>query len=81
MTKMKQKISWPQVTQHLHNILVLAPNIGIANTLAASIAGTLIVSVAFDHFGLIGLPVQPVNATRIVGCVGMLISLVLIQRG
>lgn len=62
-------------------VLVLAPTIGIANTLTASIAGTIIVSAVFDHFGLMGLPVRPVSLARIMGCVGMLASLMLIQRG
>ncbi len=61
-------------------VLTLAPKIGIANTLTASIAGMLIVSMAFDHFGLFGLPVHPVNLMRAAGGLGMLISLVLIQR-
>lgn len=61
-------------------VLTLAPKIGIANTLTASIAGTLVVSMAFDHFGLFGLPVHPVNLMRAAGGLGMLISLVLIQR-
>ena len=61
-------------------ILVLAPSIGMANTLSASIAGTLVVSMAFDHFGLFGLPVHPINLARVAGCFGMLVSLFLIQR-
>lgn len=62
-------------------VLVLAPRIGIANTLAASIGGTLAISLFFDHFGLFGLPVKQINPTRVAGCLGMLASLFLLQRG
>ena len=61
-------------------ILTLAPHIGIANTLVATIIGQLIVSVALDHFGMLGLQRLPVNGYRLLGCVGLLVSLYLIQK-
>lgn len=61
-------------------ILMLAPRIGIANTLVATIVGQLIVSVLLDQIGAFGLPRHPVNVFRLVGCVGLLASLYLIQR-
>ncbi|PLX42187.1 MAG: EamA-like transporter family protein [Deltaproteobacteria bacterium] len=62
-------------------VITIAPRIGIANTLTASIAGSILVSVIFDHFGLMGMPVKELNLPRIVGSAGMLVSLLLIQRG
>lgn len=61
-------------------ILMLAPRIGIANTLVASIIGQLIVSVVLDHFGAFGLLRHPINGFRLLGCVGLVVSLYLIQR-
>ena len=61
-------------------ILVLAPRIGIANTLVASIVGQLIISVCLDHVGAFGLARLPVNGFRLLGCMGLLISLYLIQK-
>jgi bacterial/archaeal transporter family-2 protein len=61
-------------------ILVLAPRIGIANTLVATIIGQLIVSVFLDHIGAFGLPRHPVNGFRLLGCIGLLVSLYLIQK-
>ena len=61
-------------------ILVLAPRIGIANTLVATIVGQLIISVCLDHIGAFGLARLPVNGYRLVGCAGLLISLYLIQK-
>ncbi len=61
-------------------ILMLAPHIGIANTLVATIVGQLIISVILDHFGLFGLERHPVNGLRLLGCAGLLVSLYLIQK-
>ena len=60
-------------------ILMLAPRIGIANTLVATIVGQLLLSVIFDHFGLFGLTRYPISGPRILGCAGLLVSLYLIQ--
>jgi transporter family-2 protein len=62
------------------SILMLAPKIGIANTLVATIIGQLIVSVALDHFGAFGLLRHPINGFRLMGCAGLVISLYLIQK-
>ena len=61
-------------------ILVLAPKIGIANTLIAAIVGQMIVSVILDHFGLLGLRPHPASIMRMLGCVGLLVSLFLVQK-
>ena len=61
-------------------ILVLAPRIGIANTVVAAIVGQLVLSIILDHFGLFGLIRRPVNAYRLLGCAGLVISLYLIQK-
>ena len=61
-------------------ILMLAPHIGIANTLVATIIGQLIVSVFLDHFGVFGLLRHPLNGFRLLGCAGLLVSLYLIQK-
>ena len=61
-------------------ILMLTPRIGIANTLVATIIGQLMVSVALDHFGGFGLTRQPITVYRLLGCVGLIVSLYLIQK-
>jgi transporter family-2 protein len=61
-------------------ILMLAPRIGIANTLVATIVGQLIVSVSLDHVGAFGLTRLPVSGYRLLGCLGLLLSLYLIQK-
>jgi transporter family-2 protein len=61
-------------------ILMLAPRIGIANTLVATIVGQLIVSVILDHFGVFGLVRHPISGYRLMGCAGLMVSLYLIQK-
>lgn len=61
-------------------ILVLTPRIGIANTVVAAMVGQIIVSVLLDNFGLFGLVRHPLNAYRLIGCAGLLVSLYLIQK-
>ena len=52
--------------------IFLLPKLGATTVIAFIVAGQLIGSVVFDHFGLLGLPVQPFTAVRLVG-VGMLV--------
>lgn len=47
--------------------LVLVPRMGAANYLAGMIAGQLIGSVVIDHFGQMGLAVQPFSIGRAAG--------------
>ncbi len=60
-------------------MLYLMPKIGIANMLAAAILGQLVMSVAFDHFGLAGITVE-INASRIFGIVLLLAGVYFLQR-
>lgn len=61
-------------------ILMVTPQIGIGNTIVAAIVGQLIVSIFLDHFGLLGLDRYPINTYRALGCIGLVLSLWLIQK-
>lgn len=65
---------------YVTTILFLTPKIGIANTLVATITGQLILSVIFDHFGLFGLVQRSINIYRLIGCLGLLLSVYFIQK-
>jgi len=56
------------------------PRIGAATLLGVSVAGQMLVSLLLDHYGLIGYPVHPVSAWRIVGAALLLAGVWLIQR-
>lgn len=49
--------------------IVLAPRLGTALTFGLVVAGQLVMAVVIDHFGLFGMPMQPVNWTRLAGIV------------
>ncbi|WP_020178365.1 DMT family transporter [Methylopila sp. M107] len=58
---------------------VAIPRIGVAAVTAFMIAGQLLSAAILDHFGLFGLPVQPISLLRVVGVV-LLISGALLVR-
>jgi transporter family-2 protein len=59
--------------------LMATPRLGAATTVAIFIAGQLIASIILDHFGLLGVPVHPIDLPRLIG-VAMLIGGVVMIR-
>lgn len=60
--------------------VILIPRLGAATVLALLVAGQLIASLTFDHFGLFGLERQPADLQRLVGAL-LLMGGVLLIRG
>jgi bacterial/archaeal transporter family-2 protein len=58
---------------------VLVPQLGAATFFALLIAGQMIGSIAFDHFGLLGVPVHPISAVRLAGAALLVGGVVLIR--
>lgn len=54
------------------SIAYCIPRIGAAPTLATFVAGQLTLALVMDQFGLFGLPVRPVEASRVAGLVLLL---------
>ena len=59
--------------------IFLVPQLGAAAFFALLIAGQMLGSIVFDHFGLLGLPVHPVSAVRIVGAAMLVGGVILIR--
>jgi transporter family-2 protein len=59
--------------------ILLIPQPGAATFFALLIAGQMLGSIAFDHFGLLGLPVHPVSAVRVIGAALLVGGVVLIR--
>jgi bacterial/archaeal transporter family-2 protein len=59
--------------------IFLVPKLGAATFFALLIAGQMLGSVVFDHFGLLGVPVHPVSAVRIIGAALLVGGVVLIR--
>lgn len=59
--------------------IFLLQRIGAATFIALLVAGQMLGSILFDHYGLLGLPQHPADATRIVGAVLLMAGVVLIR--
>lgn len=60
-------------------VLLLIPRVGVASVLLATLAGQLIVSMIFDHFGWLGNPVIPFGPARFIGGLCLILGVVLIR--
>lgn len=60
--------------------IVLTPRLGAATTVGLFLTGQVIASIAIDHFGLLGVPVQPASLTRISGALLIVIGVAIVQR-
>lgn len=59
--------------------IFLVPKLGAATFFALLVTGQMIGSLVFDHFGILGLPVNPVSVTRLLGA-ALLVGGVLLIR-
>ncbi|WP_286159027.1 DMT family transporter [Methylobacterium sp. Leaf456] len=57
----------------------LLPRIGAASLIALILVGQMLASLAFDHFGLMGVPVHEANSFRIFGAVLLIAGVALIS--
>jgi transporter family-2 protein len=60
--------------------IVLAPRLGAATMIAAIVAGQMLMSLALDQYGLVGFPLHPITAARVVGALLVIAGVALIQR-
>jgi transporter family-2 protein len=60
--------------------ILLLPKLGATTVIAFIVAGQLIGSIAFDHFGLLGMPVHPLTPTRLIGAGMLLLGAVLARQ-
>jgi transporter family-2 protein len=60
--------------------IVLVPQLGAAAFIAFLVAGQMIASVAFDHFGLVGLAQRPIDLSKVLGVALLIGGVVLIRR-
>ena len=60
--------------------IFLVPQIGAATFIALVITGQMFASVAFDHFGWLGLTQHPIDTARLIGVALLIGGVVLIRR-
>lgn len=59
--------------------ILLIPRLGAAMVIALIVAGQMLGSLAFDHFGLLGIPVHQATFPRLVGAALLVAGVVLIR--
>ena len=56
------------------------PRLGVALTVILMVAGQLLISVVVDHFGIMGVPRQPISWGRIGGVALVVAGVVMVRR-
>ncbi|MBV9560324.1 MAG: DMT family transporter [Bradyrhizobium sp.] len=59
--------------------ILLIPWLGAATFFALLVTGQMLASLAFDHFGLLGIPVQPASPVRLLGAAFLILGVVLVR--
>ena len=59
--------------------ILLIPRLGAAMVIALFVAGQMIGSLAFDHFGTLGVPVHSLSLSRLLGAALLVVGVVLIR--
>ncbi len=56
------------------------PRLGVATTIILMVAGQLLLSIALDHFGAMGMPKQPISWGRVAGVLMVLGGVLMVRR-
>jgi transporter family-2 protein len=60
--------------------ILLLPHLGAAPLVALLVAGQMLASIAFDHYGLFGLTQHPAGVSRLAGALLLIAGVVLIRH-
>ncbi len=60
--------------------ILMLPKLGAATLIALLVAGQMLGSIVFDHFGLLGVPVHQVNPGRVLGALMLVAGVLLIRQ-
>ena len=64
---------------YVAGVIILSPRLGTALTFGLTIAGQMILGLIMDHYGWLGLPVNPISWPRVMGVVMIIGGVVLIR--
>lgn len=56
------------------------PRLGVTTTITLMVAGQLLLSLALDHFGVMGVPKNPISLGRVAGVAMVLAGVLLVRR-
>ena len=60
--------------------LIGIPKVSAGVVIAATVFGQITAAIVVDHFGWLGVPRVPITPWRIVGAVGLFVSVLLVQK-
>ncbi|MBR1122473.1 DMT family transporter [Bradyrhizobium lablabi] len=60
-------------------MILLLPSLGAATLIALVVAGQMLTTITFDHFGLFGLTPHPVSLSRLAGAALLIAGVILIR--
>jgi transporter family-2 protein len=60
--------------------IILIPHLGAGSTVALILSGQIMASLIIDHFGLLHVPVHPVNLVRLLGALLIIAGVFLVQK-
>jgi transporter family-2 protein len=60
--------------------IILVPRLGTAAFLALLVAGQMLASLVFDHYGVFGAPQHPFSLSRSFGALMLILGVILIRR-
>lgn len=60
--------------------ILVTPRLGAAALVAVTVTGQLVAALIMDHWGWLGLPLQPLNGARILGALLLMGGVVLMTR-
>lgn len=66
-------------TVYIAIAILLFPRLGAATVVALLVLGQMIAAIAFDHYGILGVPVHQIGVARIVGAACLIAGVVLIR--
>jgi transporter family-2 protein len=67
-------------TFYVAAIIMLVPRLGVALAFSLVVAGQTITALIFDHFGLLGITVQPISIGKIIGALLLVAGVILIRN-
>lgn len=65
---------------YVTTMVLLVPKLGMALSFGLIVSGQMAASLVMDHYGLLGAPVQPVSALRVLGVVLVVAGVVLVRK-
>jgi bacterial/archaeal transporter family-2 protein len=61
-------------------VAFLVPRLGVALLFSLIVAGQMLITLVFDHYGILGVPVKAINLPRLIGVLLVIVGVILVRR-